>query len=210
MTSLTGCSGEPFASILRSMGFRPVEMKRSDFFGSRSANEAASQSEPPKPAEDQEPIADDQASPPAASEDEAAADAVLAAPPTEPPPDAVLEGADDCRGRGGETASLRAATPSQRMARPSPKRQPTAFAEIGDLAPAGDGDVSRRRSPRRRPGADASAQAVAPQTSGSSSEPAKNADMIVVWRPDRSRIAHNRGQSDSRQSSKRSAEPRGA
>ena len=32
MTSLTGCSGEQFASILRSMGFRSVEMKRSEFF----------------------------------------------------------------------------------------------------------------------------------------------------------------------------------
>ena len=41
MTSLTGCSGEPFASILRSMGFRSVEMKRSEFFGSQSAAEAA-------------------------------------------------------------------------------------------------------------------------------------------------------------------------
>ena len=41
MTSLTGCSGEQFASILRSMGFRPVEMKRSDFFGSPSTNEGA-------------------------------------------------------------------------------------------------------------------------------------------------------------------------
>jgi ATP-dependent RNA helicase SUPV3L1/SUV3 len=31
MTSLTGCAGEPFASILRSLGFRSVEMKRSEF-----------------------------------------------------------------------------------------------------------------------------------------------------------------------------------
>ena len=59
MTSLTGCSGEPFASILRSMGFRSVEMKRSDFFGSQSANEAAGESESPKLAEDQEPAGDD-------------------------------------------------------------------------------------------------------------------------------------------------------
>ena len=41
MTSLTGCSGEQFASILRSMAFRSVEMKRSEFFASQSANEAA-------------------------------------------------------------------------------------------------------------------------------------------------------------------------
>ena len=31
MTSLTGCSGDHFASILRSLGFECVEMKRSDF-----------------------------------------------------------------------------------------------------------------------------------------------------------------------------------
>ena len=38
MTSLTGCAGDPFASILRSMGFRSVEMKRSEFFGPPSNN----------------------------------------------------------------------------------------------------------------------------------------------------------------------------
>jgi ATP-dependent RNA helicase SUPV3L1/SUV3 len=36
MTSLTGCAGEQFASILRSMGFRSVEMKRSEFIASPS------------------------------------------------------------------------------------------------------------------------------------------------------------------------------
>src|SRR5580698_8826400 len=92
MTSLTGCSGEQFASILRSMGFRSVEMKRSDFFGSQSANEAAGQTESPKPAEDR--ITDDQASPPAASDDEALADTVLPASPAEPPLDAVPEDVD--------------------------------------------------------------------------------------------------------------------
>ena len=75
MTSLTGCAGEPFASILRSMGFRPVEMKRSEFFGThQSAPEAARQSEAPKLAENGQPTGDEQTSPPAAGEDEAAAD----------------------------------------------------------------------------------------------------------------------------------------
>ena len=41
MTSLTGCAGEQFASILRSMGYRGVEMKRSEFIGSLSAVESA-------------------------------------------------------------------------------------------------------------------------------------------------------------------------
>jgi ATP-dependent RNA helicase SUPV3L1/SUV3 len=39
MTSLTGCSGEHFASILRSLGFECVEMKRSDFVGHAPAIE---------------------------------------------------------------------------------------------------------------------------------------------------------------------------
>jgi ATP-dependent RNA helicase SUPV3L1/SUV3 len=45
MTSLTGCSAEQFASILRSLGFRAVEVKRSEFFGSPSANEMPEQGE---------------------------------------------------------------------------------------------------------------------------------------------------------------------
>jgi ATP-dependent RNA helicase SUPV3L1/SUV3 len=40
MTSLTGCAGEQFASILRSMGYRSVEMKRSEFIGSPPAVES--------------------------------------------------------------------------------------------------------------------------------------------------------------------------
>ena len=40
MTSLTGCSGEHFASILRSLGFECVEMKRSDFIGHSPAVES--------------------------------------------------------------------------------------------------------------------------------------------------------------------------
>jgi hypothetical protein len=36
------------------------------------------------------------------------------------------------------------------------------------------------------------------QTSGSSCEPAKNAEVIIVWRHDRSRIAQNRGGSESK------------
>ena len=94
MTSLTGCSGEQFASILRSMGFRPVEMKRSEFFGPQRPMKRPAKSESPKLAEDQVPAGDEQASPPTASEDEVPADSVLAAPVTEPAPDEVLEGAE--------------------------------------------------------------------------------------------------------------------
>ncbi len=64
MTSLTGCSGEQFASILRSMRFQPVEMKRSEFFGApadesrgqpgsiESADAQASKGDDPPPAQE--------------------------------------------------------------------------------------------------------------------------------------------------------------
>src|ERR1700727_2465765 len=83
MTSLTGCSGEQFASILRSMGFRSVEMKRSEFFGSQSANEAVTQSETPKPAEEERGAPGEEQAP-AASEDGVAAYSVFAATLSEP------------------------------------------------------------------------------------------------------------------------------
>ena len=46
MTSLTGCAGEQFASILRSMGFRSVEIKRSEFIASPPPAEAPQESMP--------------------------------------------------------------------------------------------------------------------------------------------------------------------
>ncbi len=52
MTSLTGCSREQFASILRSMEFRAVEVKRSEFFGPPTNNKSFGQPEPPAPAAD--------------------------------------------------------------------------------------------------------------------------------------------------------------
>ena len=49
-------------------------------------------------------------------------------------------------------------------------------------------------------GVDAGVQSASAETSGSNGEPAKNADVIVVWRPDRSRIAQNCGGSESKHS----------
>ncbi len=58
MTSLTGCSGEPFASILRSMEFRPVEVKRSEFFASSLPDKELAQAEAPALVEDPAPAID--------------------------------------------------------------------------------------------------------------------------------------------------------
>ncbi len=85
MTSLTGCSGEQFASILRSIGFESVEMRRSDFFGppapveSPQDREAVVQAEPPGQAQE--------ALPPVAGEEQASDIPVLASPPAEAIPE---------------------------------------------------------------------------------------------------------------------------
>jgi ATP-dependent RNA helicase SUPV3L1/SUV3 len=202
MTSLTGCSGEHFASILRSMGFRPVEMKRSDFFGSPSANDAAP-SEPPAPAVDQGPTADNQASPPPAGEEEAKAEAVLAAPPAEPAPDAAPEEADTVQEDVDGVPEASDAVAEDVEAVPEGADELPSASE--PLSKGGEPvlvDVAASLVSEDPSGGDsgvgADAQYALAQTSGPSGEPAKNADMIVVWRPDRSRIAQNRGGNESR------------
>ena len=161
MTSLTGCSGEQFASILRSMGFRPVEMKRSDFFGPPSANVAAGQTESLAPAEDQGATAQDQAPPPTPYEEQAPIDPVLAAPPPDAPPDTVAEVADAVAEAADAVAE---GTPPLVSADPS------------------DGALDMNPD----------AESASAQTSSPSCESAKNADVVVVWRPDHRRIALNR------------------
>ncbi len=83
MTSLTGCAGEPFASILRSMGFRSVEMKRSEFVGSSPPAQA---SPPPPTLDESSEVAPDSSalSPTSAAENIPAAD--LSAPLVEASP----------------------------------------------------------------------------------------------------------------------------
>ena len=200
MTSLTGCSGEPFASILRSMGFRPVEMKRSEFFGSQSAAEGAQQSEPPKPGDIQEPAGDEHATTPAASEDEAPADSVSAAPVAEPPPDGVLAGAEglDDLAEGAETAPEDPAAVAEALDN---------LTETAESATEGADGVTLETAaapvlsdpPDGGSAAEVSEQAAAPQTSDARCELAKDADVIIVWRPDHRKISGRR-ERESRQS----------
>jgi ATP-dependent RNA helicase SUPV3L1/SUV3 len=89
MTSLTGCAGEQFASILRSIGFRSVEMKRSEFIGSPPAFESPQQREPPPQTENPEIAADGRASPAIGGEAEAPVD-VFSASPEAPSADETL------------------------------------------------------------------------------------------------------------------------
>jgi ATP-dependent RNA helicase SUPV3L1/SUV3 len=83
MTSLTGCSGEQFASILRSMGFQSVEMRRSEFFGSSSPAGSPEEREPIAQTEPPAQLAQNQAPPPVAGEKEASVDPALASPAAE-------------------------------------------------------------------------------------------------------------------------------
>ena len=221
MTSLTGCSGEQFASILRSMGFRSVEMKRSEFFASQSANETARQSEPPKPAEDQGSTGDEPAPPPAADEDEVSAETALAAPLTEPSSEGVLADADAVPEDVGAVPKGDDALAADVEASPDPVAAPEE-AEIalqgGAVGADGADDLSEDALPEGAlavaaggepvpadmttspaagasddsPGENASGQSVSPPVSDSRAEPAKNDELIIVWRPDHRKTAPRR------------------
>jgi len=84
---LTGCAGEQFASILRSIGFRSFEMKRSEFIASPSAVESPQQRTPPSLHGIPEIAAEGRASPAIGGEAEAPVD-VLSAWPEAPSADA--------------------------------------------------------------------------------------------------------------------------
>jgi ATP-dependent RNA helicase SUPV3L1/SUV3 len=91
MTSLTGCSGEQFASILRSMGFQSVQMTRSDFFGSPSVSEPTEEREPLAPAEPPGLTADDQTTPTAACEKGTSVEDLVVVSAIASPAEGVLE-----------------------------------------------------------------------------------------------------------------------
>jgi ATP-dependent RNA helicase SUPV3L1/SUV3 len=210
MTSLTGCSGEQFASILRSMGFRSVEMKRSDFFGSPPVNEAAGQGRAPKLSKDHLPTGDEEASPPTASADEVPADLLSAAPVAESPPAEALESAEvvpadgESLPEGGDVGAEGADSVVQDV---------EAFHEGAESLPEGmdavpegaesvieaandatvDPPTSLSEPSDGPPPEDVDAQGSSSQASGAKSELEKGADTIIVWRPDHRRSSPNRG-----------------
>ena len=209
MTSLTGCSGEQFGSILRSMGFRSVEMKRTDFFGSSpSPDESRGQAESDAPTADQGSMAHDQP-PSTETSEEGAAEAILVAPSAEPLPNAVLEGADtvpenaDAVPEGVDAVPENAdavlegaeAIPEDADAVPQDTdavpENADAVHKGGDVVPA-DRAASSSDPSDGALAADANVRAEPLRTAGTSCEPAKSADMIVVWLPDHRRSAPNR------------------
>jgi ATP-dependent RNA helicase SUPV3L1/SUV3 len=220
MTSLTGCSGEQFGSILRSMGFRSVEMKRSEFFAPPPDKEAATQGEPSKPTEEQGSPEGAQA--PTGSEDEVLADSVLAALPSMP-------ASDEVPSDPGATSEALGAIPEDGVLAADPEGDREAVAARADVdavlqaADVGAGDeehlseggdalsdgagaaaevgesapVEMTAPPASDPFDNGSeekgnAESVFPQTSGLLAEPAKNAEMIIVWRPDHRKTAPRR------------------
>jgi ATP-dependent RNA helicase SUPV3L1/SUV3 len=215
MTSLTGCAGEPFASILRSMGFRSVEMKRSDFFGPQSARATAEPGAVSESVENRPPT-DEQSSPLPAGDEGAAAESILAAPLAEPPShcaeglDVAAVGSDT--GPEEDAAAVAAEeTPEDDDALAEEAHETVAAAQDAEQIPE-DGAAVAEGADSAAAGADhatvdtisavsdpadsapisdANAQP-APQTPNATGEATKDADIIIVWRPDHRRASPRR------------------
>jgi hypothetical protein len=171
------------------MGFRPVEMKRSDFFGSSSASESPGEGQSVAAAEDQgRSAADghDQSSPLEIVEEGTTTEAVLASEPAELLPDCVPESAGavpEAGDVGPEPAG--AASDAIDVVLEGAGIVPETACEVREATAALPASAEPPGAALRADGA--AETAPPPQTSGSSGEPAKNADVIVVWRPDRRR-----------------------
>ncbi|HXE23774.1 MAG TPA: hypothetical protein VN637_02675 [Roseiarcus sp.] len=218
MTSLTGCSGEQFASILRSMRFRPVEMKRSEFFGAPAA-EPRGQPAPLAPTETQEPAGDDPppgqdrseeaaANDPAAAQEASEEATVEAAAPVGPPPaqeasqEATIEEAAPVDPPPAREASQEA-TPAGPVAVSAPADGVPADDASADAAPPLSAGVS---SPEANGEEGDASQASGPGDAQISAAQMSDAETIVVWRPDHRRTRPNRRQAKNDRS--RSATPR--
>ena len=198
MTSLTGCSGEQFASILRSMGLRSAEVRRSEFFGAQSSGEAARASGSSATADDRQTAGNEEASSPTASEEGAPADAVPAAPSAEAASDANLQGADAPReDEDGWLQGSGVVAEGEDLPEAA-----DAAAESADAVAGGDDPVSGDAPDISNPALEMNAgeASVSSQTSDGGAESAKDDDLIVVWRPDRSRVARNRRPSENKPS----------
>ena len=216
MTSLTGCSGEHFASILRSLGFRAVEMRRSEFFGSPSANEPPEQREASAAPEAQ--AASDPASSPTARSEEAAEP--MSAAPVEPPPDAVLE---DAAAEGAEAAEMEGAeaegaevesadaegalAEGTEAAGPDPEEAEAESAEAEEAE--ADGALSAVSADPSDGAVGEGAEAAASQPQGAGGERTRQADdVVIVWRPERRRVWPNREKGSRQAKNSNSGPPR--
>jgi ATP-dependent RNA helicase SUPV3L1/SUV3 len=156
MTSLTGCAGEQFASILRSIGFRSVEMKRAEFLGSPPVVESPERCDPISQTENPETAADGQASPAIGGEPKALLD----------PLSASHEGPSDDAAIG-------------------PPDIPPDDTSSSDAIAAPD------------------AASPIPPASTMNPDAEKNAELIIVWRPDRSALSRHEASKKTRRSRSR-------
>ncbi|HXT05370.1 MAG TPA: hypothetical protein VN715_00345 [Roseiarcus sp.] len=195
MTSLTGCSGEAFASILRSLGFEPVKVSKAAF----EAANAKAPTEPIKPqAAEATPEGETASLAEAAPEAAAEANAALESEATQAVADASLESeasqAEAAPEAGpeseapqvvaeGETASLAEAAPKAALDEQANSSAPEVEAASNgvvevDAAPNEEGApeaVEGREVTATEESAEAAAEAASPA--------ADEHEKIEIWRP---------------------------
>ena len=192
MTSLTGCSGEAFASILRSLGFEPIRVSRAAF----AAATARAPTEPIKPtpseASPAAPVAEssEAADAPAESPAEEAQAADDAAAQSEPPTgaeEAEAAGpaeapADAAETPGAEEAEAAAAAES---AEPAETGEFAAESAAGEDAPAAETeqDSLAEASPEDVASPENAAAGLAEAEPASAEAVAAADEEIEIWRP---------------------------
>jgi len=169
MTSLTGCSGESFASILSSLGFAGHKVKKSEFVAAARQAAAEAAAAAPTPAQDGEggrPQAASDAAAATSAGDAAPVESApcgdagdgAAAPPPAPAPESPPEEAASPAGeeKPGEDELIEIWRPAPRRARHTgrdhgrPPRRPEAAAPAEQRAAPHDAARKSRRE-RRRP-----------------------------------------------------------
>jgi ATP-dependent RNA helicase SUPV3L1/SUV3 len=197
MTSLTGCSGEPFASILRSLGFVAHEVKKSAHLAAIARRAAAVAAAAPVAEAVAPPMAEGEAAPVAAE-----AIATEGATPAEEP--AVVEVAANVEeplevGVAPEPVAIEAAPPvgepaaaetvNEVVAAPNPvepAREPVAEADESALLPPFEAIEQASDAPPAEAGPTDTAPTEAPSTAA---QPAEE-ETIEVWRPAPRRPRH--------------------
>jgi ATP-dependent RNA helicase SUPV3L1/SUV3 len=188
MTSLTGCSGEPFASILRSLGFVAHQVKKSAYeaaIARRAAAAAAAIAAPVAAA-----VA------PAAAEGETAPAAEAAAPGEE---QTIVDAAASVEEpseavEASEPVAAEAAPPVDESAAIEGVNEIAAPPEPAELAPVAEPLAPSPESVEAAP--DVAAEAVASETAPAETAPAAGdavpaeAETIEVWRPAPRRPRH--------------------
>lgn len=191
MTSLTGCSGEAFASILRSLGFEPVKVGRAAF----EAANAKAPTEPIKPVA----AASVEAAPAVEAESEATQEGEAApeltaeaepAPEPEAAPQAEAEAVEEVE--AAPESEPEAAPESEAAAGVDAEAAPEAAHEVeaapeavaeGDAAPFADAAPESETEAVREEAAPEGAVLAPEQAADPAAEPAGADEEIEIWRP---------------------------